>query len=319
MRTVLRRCSVLTACLVVLSALAGLATAQTRVQPDTLPAPSTTRGGKLLLTGGVSSIDGAAGGGLSPWAVTGSYASANEWGATAHTSRARTADYALSTQGVLLSWDDRLELSLAQQRFDTGSSLAPLGLGGLQLRQDILGLKWRLAGDAVLDSDRWQPQWALGLLHKRSDAGALGPTLYGPLGARAQGTELYVSATKLLLARAVLVNATLRATRANQNGLLGFGGANSQRMRLLPELSLAWLLTRNLALGAEWRAKPDHLHHSVLGPGALAEDDWADLFLAWAPNKHLSVTAAYLDLGRIVPALRPERQQGAYLSLQFAY
>jgi hypothetical protein len=30
--------------------------------------------GKLLLTGGVSSIDGAAGGGLTPWAVTGSYA-----------------------------------------------------------------------------------------------------------------------------------------------------------------------------------------------------------------------------------------------------
>ena len=30
--------------------------------------------GKLLLTGGVSSIDGAAGGGLTPWAVIGSNA-----------------------------------------------------------------------------------------------------------------------------------------------------------------------------------------------------------------------------------------------------
>ena len=38
--------------------------------------------GKLLLTGGVSSIDGAAGGGLTPWAVTGSYATSGQFGAT---------------------------------------------------------------------------------------------------------------------------------------------------------------------------------------------------------------------------------------------
>ncbi|TAN00662.1 MAG: DUF3034 family protein, partial [Rhodanobacteraceae bacterium] len=30
-------------------------------------------GGKLLLTGGVTSISGAAGGGLTPWAVIGGY------------------------------------------------------------------------------------------------------------------------------------------------------------------------------------------------------------------------------------------------------
>ncbi|MDP3170098.1 MAG: DUF3034 family protein, partial [Polaromonas sp.] len=36
--------------------------------------------GKLLLTGGVSSIDGAAGGGLTPWAVIGSNATEGEVG-----------------------------------------------------------------------------------------------------------------------------------------------------------------------------------------------------------------------------------------------
>ena len=36
--------------------------------------------GKLLLTGGVASIDGAAGGGLTPWAVTGSYATRGQVG-----------------------------------------------------------------------------------------------------------------------------------------------------------------------------------------------------------------------------------------------
>src|SRR5688572_539325 len=113
---------------------------------------------------------------------------------------------------------------------------------------------------------------------RRGDAGALGPTLHGPFGARRRGTELYVSATKLFLATGVLVNGTLRATTANQNGLLGFGGARSSATRLLPELSVAWLLDRRLAVGAEARAKPDHLRDSVLGPGALKEDDWFDVF-----------------------------------------
>ena len=102
---------------------------------------------------------------------------------------------------------------------------------------------------------------------------------------------------------------------ANQNGLLGFGGAQS---RVMPELSVAKLLARNLAIGAEFRAKPDHLEQSVLGPGALKEDDWKDVFIAWAPNKQLSLTAAWVDLGKIAPAVQPRRQRGGYLSLQLA-
>lgn len=275
--------------------------------------------GKLLLTGGVSSIDGAAGGGLTPWAVTGSYATTGEVGGTAFATRVRTQDYALTTQGAALAWNDRLELSFARQRFDTGNNLAPLGLPGLKLQQDIAGLKLRLAGDAVLDADTWMPQLAVGLLHKRSDAGALAPTLHGPLGAREADTELYLSATKLFLAPRILANLTLRATRANQGGLLGHGGARSDRRELLPELSLAWLVNRRLAVGVEARAKPDHLADSVLGADALAEDDWFDAFVAYAPNKHLSITAAWVDLGRIAPAVQPRRQTGAYLSAQVAF
>ena len=276
-------------------------------------------GGKLLLTGGVSSIDGAAGGGLSPWAVTGSYATQGEWGATAHASTAQTGDYGLAGYGAALGWGDRFEASIALQDFDTRNNLAALGLGGLHLKQDIVGLKLRLAGDAVLDSDRWLPQIAIGLLHKRADVGALGPTLTGALGARTSGTEVYVSATKLFLAPGILVNATLRATQANQGGLLGFGGAQGQGVRVQPEISLAYLVNRQLAVGVEARAKPDNLNRSVLGTGALKEDDWVDVFMAWAPSKTLSITAAWVDLGRIVPALQPRRQTGGYLSAQIAY
>lgn len=285
-----------------------------------LPATALESGqGKLLLTGGVSTIDGAAGGGITPWALTGTQATAGEFGATAFASAVRTRDYALRVAGVAVSADDRIELSLARQDLDTRNNLAPLGLAGLHLKQDIAGLKLRLLGDAVLDSDTWVPQLALGWLHKRADPGALGPTLTGALGARVRGNELYLSATKLLLAPAVLVNGTLRWTDANQNGLLGFGGAQGRGRRVHPELAVAWLPSRRWAVGAEWRAKPDNLDRSVLGTGALKEDAWADVFVAWAPSKHLSVTAAWVDLGRIAPAVQPRRQTGGYLSLQAGF
>lgn len=276
-------------------------------------------GGKLLLTGGVSSIDGAAGGGLTPWAVTGSYATDGEIGATVFLTRASTGNYGLYTYGAALGIKDRLELSIAQQDFNTQSNLAPLGLDGLHLKQDIFGAKLRVAGDAVLDSDTWMPQIAVGLEAKKTQAGALGPTLYGPLGAKSSGTDVYVSATKLFLAEGLLVNLTLRATQANQNGLLGFGGALAHGYKLQPELSVAKLLAKNLALGLEYRSKPDNLNQSILGNGALKEDDWFDFFLAWAPNKQVSLTAAWVNLGRIAPALQPKRQTGAYLSAQLAF
>jgi hypothetical protein len=274
--------------------------------------------GKLLLTGGVSSIDGAAGGGLTPWAVTGSYATAGEVGATAFVTRAKTGDYGLLAYGAAVAFHDRVEVSLAKQDFDTESNLAPLGLDGLHLKQDILGVKVRLAGDAVLDSDTLMPQIAVGLEHKKTHAGNLGPTLFGPLGAKDSGTDFYASATKLFLADGVLVNLTLRATKANQNGLLGFGGAQGKGYRLQPEFSVAKLLAKNLAIGLEFRAKPDNLNQSVLGTGALKEDDWKDVFIAWTPNKHFSLTAAWVDIGRIAPAVQPKRQTGSYLSAQFA-
>ncbi|WP_395704172.1 DUF3034 family protein [Aquabacterium sp.] len=272
---------------------------------------------KLLLTGGVSTIDGAAGGGLSPWGVIGSNATEGQWGAAAYVSHARTQDYQLDAYGVALGFNDRVELSLARQDFDTGETGPALGIPGLTLKQDIVGAKLRLAGDAVLDSDTLMPQIAAGMLVKRVDAGGLAPTL-DALGARRHGVDLYLSATKLFLAQGVLVNATLRASKANQGGLLGYGGTAHSRWQLLPEVSVAYLVNRTLAVGAEYRVKPDNLNPSLLGAG-LKEDDWADVFIAWAPSKHFSLTAAYVDLGRIVPGVKNRRQTGAYLSAQIAF
>jgi hypothetical protein len=282
------------------------------------PASNLAHGnGKLLLTGGVSSIDGAAGGGLTPWAVTASYATEGQFGFTAHGTRVSTQDYDMNAYGLAAGIGDRVEISLARQDFDTGGTGTALGLPGLHLNQDIVGLKWHFAGDAVLDSDALIPQVAVGLEHKRVDAAGLEPTLK-LLGADLSGTDFYVSATKLFLAQGLLVNGTLRFTKANQNGLLGFGGTAHDHYSLQPEVSLAWLLRKDLAIGAEYRFKPDNLNPSALGAG-LKEDDWADVFIAWAPCKSFSLTAAYVDLGAIVPAVVPRRQTGTYVSAQFAF
>ena len=264
--------------------------------------------GKLLLTGGVTSIDGAAGGGLTPWAITGSYATAGEFGATAFATRTRTQDYALTAYGAAVSLFDRVELSLARQDFDAG-----VVVPGTTLRLDIAGIKVKLAGDAVLDADTWMPQIAAGAEFKHVNPGDAVGGVLDSVAAKRSGIDLYVSATKLFLAQGILVNGTLRATKANQNGLLGFGSADNTRYHLEPEVSVAWLLRKNVALGAEYRFKPDNL---AFAGAAFREDAWKDLFIAWAPTKNVSITAAYVDLGNIVGH---ERQTGAYLSLQLAY
>ncbi len=281
--------------------------------------------GKLLLTGGVSTVDGAAGGGLSPWAVIGGPGAEGQTGAAAYLSRAVTRDYGLTAAGVAIGLNDRVELSFGRQDFNTRATGTALGLPGLHLKQDVLGAKWRVAGDAIVDSDTWMPQIAVGVQHKRLQSSGLDSTL-AALGADRSGTDVYVSATKLFLAQGVLVNGTLRATRANQGGLLGHGatlGGADDGYELMPELSVAWLLRKDLAVGVEYRAMPDKLQRAGAAAGlgnGLRADDWMDLFVAWAPSKHVSLTAAWVNLGRIVPATTAGRQQtGFYTSAQFAF
>lgn len=270
-------------------------------------ADSTSRSGKLLLTGGVTSVEGAAGGGLTPWAVIGGYGAAGQTGANAFVTRVELPDYRLDTAGFLVGFDDRVELSYARQRFALLDVGAALGLGrGFTLDQDIFGAKFRVAGDAVLDQDNWLPQISLGLLHKRNRDGDLVRALGA---ASAFDTEAYLSATKLLLGEGLLLNGTLRYTRANQFGLLGFGGDARRGRRIQGEGSAALLLRRDLAIGAEYRMKPDNL-------GIAREDDVWDLFVAWAPSKRVSVTLAWVDLGNITIV---DRQRGAYLSLQVGF
>ncbi|MEO7935317.1 MAG: DUF3034 family protein [Dokdonella sp.] len=274
-----------------------------RAQPDETIAGSD----KLLLTGGVSQLEGAAGGGLTPWAVIGGYGTGDQVGANAFYTRVNVQDYHLDGAGALIGFLDRIELSVAQQRFDTEDVGAALGLGrGFTFRQNIIGLKVKVAGDVVLEQDSWLPQISVGAQFKKNDRGDV---LHAIGSKDDQGVDFYVSATKLYLSQSILASVTLRYTKANQIGILGFGGDRSDSYKPQFEGSVAWLLSRKFAVGAEYRMKPDNL-------GIAKEDDWFDAFIAWAPTKHVSLTLAYADLGNIVIK---DRQRGLYASVQVGF
>lgn len=263
--------------------------------------------GKLLLTGGVTQIEGSAGGGLTPWAFIGGYETKDQIGANAFYTNINITDYRLETFGALLGIYDRVELSAAKQTFDTKEVGRTLGLGsGFKIRQNVFGVKVKIVGDGVLDQDSYLPQIAVGAQYKKNLQGAVVRSLAAK---DEKGLDLYLTATKIILSQSILVNTTLRRTKANQLGLLGFGGDSNNNYKYELEGSLAYLLTRNLAIGIEYRSKPDNLK-------VAKEENWSDIFLAWAPTKNISLTTAYTMLGNI--ALK-DNQKGFYTSLQVGF
>ena len=266
--------------------------------------------GKLLATGGVSQVEGAGGGGIVPWALITGYGTKDSYGANVHYTKIGTQDYALDSGGVAIGFADKVEVSFAKQDF-YGTAAA---LNGVHLRQDIVGLKIRVAGDAVYDQDRAMPQLAIGIQAKQNKGvtGLGGVTSVMQLGAKHEsGVDYYLAATKIYLEQSLLVNATARLTKANQMGLLGFGGDKDDSYKPMLEVSGAYLLNRYVALGAEYRMKPRNL-------SVDNEKDYYDLFVAFFPTKNISVTAAYAYLGDIT-ILNTNKQSGYYLSLQAGF
>lgn len=266
-----------------------------------------TAGERLLATGGVMQIEGSAGGGLSPWALIAGYGTREEIGASSFYTHARTQDgFDMDLAGIALGFNNRVEISYSHQRFGLSDTVP-----NEHVRMHTLGAKVRLLGDAVYDQDTWIPQVAAGLQIKHNVDFDKVPKALG--AENATGVDLYLSATKLYLAaiggRNVLLNATLQATKANQFGLLGFGGDNHNSYQLQPAASVAIMLTDNLLIGTEYRARPNNLK-------AFKEDDAKDVFIAWFPAKYLALTAAYVDLGNIADK---DNQKAWYFSGQLSF
>ena len=243
----------------------------------------------------VTQVEGAAGGGIVPWALL------SGGRPTASFTWVDSGDYTLSSVALQGSIADRVELSYARQTFDTGA----VGLGKIDV--DVFGAKVK-----VLGMSDTAPQLALGVQYKRTDAD---DATLAAWGADDSGTDVYVAATKVLDLgpRKALLNGTLRATKANQIGILGFGATGNDDYDARLELSAGLFVNDNTVIGGEYRSKPDNIN-------GINEDAWADLFIAHFPNPGLALTAAYADLGDVAAEANPGRagedQRGLYLQLQ---
>ena len=264
-------------------------------------------GDRLLGTGGVSQIEGAGGGGLTPWAMIAGYGTDAQIGGSAFYTRAKTRDdFELNSGGIAVGFYNRLELSVSQTKFELGNTVAKESI-----RLNTLGIKLRLFGDAIYDQDSWVPQVSAGALIKHNEDFDFVPKL---LGAKdGTGVDYYLAASKLYLdavfGRNVLLGATLIATKANQFGLLGFGGDLNNDFQIKPSYSAAIMLSDNVLVGMEYRYKPDNL-------GAFNENDAKDVFVTWFPHKRFSITAAAVDLGDVADK---SNQTAWYLSGQVSY
>lgn len=262
--------------------------------------PAVADDGKLLAAAGLSSIDGAAGGGLVPWAVIAGYGEQGQWDTTGALTYVDTGDFNLRAGSISLGWNDRLELSASRLSLGLDALVAAGAFPDVRLDTDVLAAKLRLGGDLIYGD--W-PQISAGVQWRHSRD----RDLIESVGADdSSGYDVYLAASRLWIAgiggRRTLANLTLRSTSAHQLGLLGFDDDRS----LVLEGSFAVFLTPTIALGAEYRSKPDEL---ALAP----EDDWYDLFVGWFPNKRWHAALAYVDLGSVGGI---QDQQGFYLTVK---
>ena len=317
------------------------------------------QGSRLLATSGVTEVGGSTGGGIVPWAVISGYDTGDEIGGSASGTFVRVPNYSLSSLGASVGIHNRLEISVAHEVLNVNlgglSNLSVLGnqagglgvvatpspiinLGNQTISMDVLGLKARLFGDILYTP---YPQVSVGIKYKKNNDFNSNFSGLGPIGipkflgaASDSGTDFYVAATKVFLNgvfhRVTLVNLTVRGTKANAMGLLGFGtnsnngiaGAlgtksdNSYHAEL--EASAAVFLRPDVALGGEVRQQPDSMRYptnaaatTIGSPGTMK-----DVFIAYFPNKSLSLTAAYADMG---PLPFQASNKGVYLSLNATF
>lgn len=263
-------------------------------------------GSRQLGTGAVMQLEGSSGSGIVTWATIAGYGEDAETDFTAAYTHVDTDDYRFDMIGASVGWHNRVELSFAKQELDLVTLGPALGLPGASLEQDVIGAKVRLAGNLVYTR---MPQVTFGVQYKKNQSFLI-PSVAGARDD--QSIDYYLSATKLFLGQPWGFNGfatlTLRSTEANELGLLGFGGDLGNR-HVNAEASVGLFLNKSWAVGFDFRQKRSNLSFA-------SEDHWRDLFVAWVPNRHVSVVAAYVDLGNV--ATLPD-QKGFYLSINGSF
>ncbi len=260
-------------------------------------------GSRQLGTGAVTQIEGASGSGLVPWATIAGYGESDETDFLAALTRVDTGDYRFDMQGVSVGWHNRVEVSFAKQELDLITLGPAIGLPGATLNQDVIGAKVRLGGNLVYSK---MPQIAFGVQYKKNKDFLI-PSVVGAKDDT--GIDYYLSATKLFLGKPGGFNGfatmTLRSTEAIETGLLGFGGDNGSGRDVNLEASFGIFVNKSLAFGVDFRQKQRQLNFAK-------ESHWKDVFVAWVPNRHVSLVLAYADLGNVATLTN---QKGWYVSV----
>lgn len=257
----------------------------------------------------VTNIDGQAGGGLVPWALLADKPSVAITGLN-------TQNLGLTSVAVNGGIANRVELSYAR----TSVNVVGTAVGNTAnlANVDNFGLKVKLNDMGDL------PQFAVGVVNKRASGSLLDSTVVPLVNDSKSGTDVYVAATKVVKFgdTSVLLNGVIRASKANQLGVLGFGGGNAAGAKTgysyKPELSAEIFASENVLIGAEYRAQPSN--GVVATDGVLHQNAAYDLNIVYVASKSLALTAAYVNLGQVAPALAgSNRQAGLYLQAQATF
>ncbi len=244
----------------------------------------------------VTQVEGQAGGGIVPWGLL------SGGTPTVSATWVDTGDYTLSSVALQAGIAKWVELSYARITFDT----AAVGLGKVDL--DVFGAKVKL-----LDMAGAMPAVALGVQYKKTD---VADSFLNSVGADDTGTDFYIAATQVIPVggKNLLLNATVRGTKANQIGILGFESTTEDSYEAQFEASVGLFLNEQTVLGLEYRMKPDN------EIGGMKEDGWGDLFFAYFPTDNMALVFAYAEFGDIAAEATSgdfgEDQRGLYLQIQ---
>jgi hypothetical protein len=282
-------------------------------------------------------IEGEGGGAIVPWAYISNPSADGGVGAAASMWTWVSDSYTINFWPVAFTIGDSLELGIAYQNLDTstlrddlkGDSYAALGgAARLDIGMDNVQMVTAHAKYQFLKETETMPAMAVSVSYKKAiDVDELDDNLTedvrAVLGAGApdvldwmgvdddSGFEVNLMATKLWKTKIpVLTAVNLRYTQANQLGFLGF----SDDWTLHPEVTLAFLPEPNVAVGIEYRHKPDELksvNDYLTGQGVIGgfsqlndytfeESDFVDVFAVYFPTPKLSIAAGVANIGNVV-------------------
>ncbi|MFT8807989.1 DUF3034 family protein [Gluconobacter sp.] len=264
-------------------------------------------GQRAIGTGGMSSLEGSSGGGLASWATISGYGSDKSAGMAFHYSYVNLTNYWDQNVGASMGFFDRLELSYTHNFFQTRATGAKLGIGnGYQFDLDVAGAKVRLFGHVA--DNTLIPQVAIGGMYKHDSDGRV---IHMVGSKHTDGADAYLAVTKLFPKVGILIDTTVRFTKGNQWGIIGFGGDRDNDYHAQFEGSLGYLpsFIPGLIVGVEYRTKPRNQRFTD-------ESNWFDVYTSYFINKHLNVTLAYVSLGTIATY---KDQTGFYFSAQTGF